>query len=66
MLNLKEMTREQLSEQQTALTERYRALCQEGNHLLLTFKSRDFHLAVKSHRSPLENQDKTYNQRKRQ
>ena len=37
-----------------------------GNHLLLTFKSRDFHLAVKSHRSPLENQDKTYNQRKRQ
>ena len=36
MLNLKELTKEQLSEQQKTLTERYRALCAEGNHLLLT------------------------------
>ena len=35
------------------------------NHLFLTFKSSDFHLTVKSHRSSLKNQDKTYNQRKR-
>ena len=36
------------------------------NHLFLAFHRSYLHLTVKSHRGSLENQDKTYNQRKRQ